>query len=276
MTNKLLSLAIYLITTGLGIAAFLYPFFAPGLQAQGALNTGRASEAPLMYTLLLGLCVLVLLFEVQSQSVDTKLIALLGILVAINSVLRFIEVAIPAPGGFSPIFFLIILVGYVFGARIGFLMGALTLLTSAIVTGGVGPWLPGQMFVAGWVGMSAPIMRAPIRLLKTKPAEVILLAVFGALWGFFYGVLINLWSWPFMAGPANQFWSPGVGLAAALQRYGLYYLVTSLIWDAGRAIGNLFLIGLAGAATLRVLRRFQQRFSFSYTPAVIPSPEAQP
>jgi energy-coupling factor transport system substrate-specific component len=32
----------------------------------------------------------------------------LGVLVALNAVLRFIEVAIPGPGGFTPIFFLIL------------------------------------------------------------------------------------------------------------------------------------------------------------------------
>ena len=40
-------------------------------------------------------------------------------------------------------------------------MGALTLFTSAIITGGVGPWLPGQMFVAGWVGMSVRLLARP-------------------------------------------------------------------------------------------------------------------
>jgi energy-coupling factor transport system substrate-specific component len=59
------------------------------------------------------------------------------------------------PGGFSPIFAPIIIAGYVFGGRFGFLMGTFTLLASALVTGGVGPWLPYQMFTAGWAGLSA-------------------------------------------------------------------------------------------------------------------------
>jgi energy-coupling factor transport system substrate-specific component len=269
MINKLLSIALYMIATGVGMASFLYPFFTTSLEQQQPLSQVRAGETPLMYSLLLGICVLVLLFEVQSQAVDTKLIAMLGMLVAINSVLRFIEVAIPGPGGFSPIFFLIILVGYVYGARLGFVMGALTLFASAIITGGVGPWLPSQMFTAGWVGMSAPVVRWPVRVLgaKGRLPEVILLALFGAGWGFLYGAVMNLWSWPFIAGPADQNWAAGIGLVEALQRYGLYYLVTSLIWDASRAFGNFFLIMVAGSATLRALRRFEQRFSFSYQPS---------
>jgi energy-coupling factor transport system substrate-specific component len=46
-------------------------------------------------------------------------------------------------------------------------------------------------------------------------------------------------------------------------RYGLFYLTTSLWWDAGRAVGNLLLLLLLGAPVLRLLRRFQQRFQFS-------------
>ncbi len=274
MTNRLLSYSIFLTATGMGLASFLYPFFIPVLNQQGAPIHARAGEAPLMYTVLLGLCLLVILFEVQSQTVDAKLIALLGMLIAINSLLRFIEVAIPAPGGFSPIFFLIILVGYVFGARMGFVMGALTLFTSAIVTGGVGPWLPSQMFTAGWVGMSAPLVRWMVQLLHAERTriEIIFLAVFGALWGLLYGAMMNLWSWPYIAGPSDQYWTAGTGMLETLRRYGAYYLITSLTWDASRAFGNLVLIWFAGAPTLFALRRFRQRFSFSISPSKDPKP----
>src|SRR4030043_15203 len=123
---------------------------------------------------LLSLCLLVLLFEVQGQGSarpTAMVIALLGVLVAINSALRFIETAVPGPGGFTPIFFLIILVGYVFGGRVGFLMGALPLLVSALVTGGVGPWLPAQMFTAGWVGLSTPFLLPVVKALNAKQAK---------------------------------------------------------------------------------------------------------
>src|SRR5512136_3132341 len=163
MKSRLFSLAIYLTATISGIMVLLYPFFLPAVQQQEGFGAMRTGEMPFMMTFLLGLCLVVLLFEAQGQMVNTKLIALLGILVAINSALRFIETAIPGPGGFTPIFFLIILVGYVFGGRVGFLMGALTLLVSGLVTGGVGPWLPAQMFTAGWVGMSTPLLRPLIR-----------------------------------------------------------------------------------------------------------------
>ena len=93
--------------------------------------------------------------ETQSSVLDNKMIAFLGVLISINAGLRFLENAIPGPAGFSPTFFLIILVGYFFGSRIGFLMGAMTMFVSGLITGGIGPWLPGQMITAGWVGQTA-------------------------------------------------------------------------------------------------------------------------
>jgi energy-coupling factor transport system substrate-specific component len=277
--SHLISLAIYITATVSGFVLLLYPFF----QAEGAQKTGfgslRASQMPMMMILLLGLCLLVLLFEAQGPMVNTKLLAVLGILVAINSALRFIETAIPGPGGFTPIFFLIILVGYLFGGRVGFLMGALTLLVSALITGGVGPWLPAQMFTAGWVGMSTPILLPLVKIFRGNQSgfrssslnpEIILLACYGLIWGFLYGAIMNLWQWPFIVGPQNQAFVAGSGWLTMLQHYLAFYFVTSLIWDAIAALGNVILILALGAPALRALRRFQQRFEFSYRlPAVV-------
>jgi len=275
MKSRLFSLVIYLAATLSGMMVLLYPFFLPVISMRPGYGPFRAGETPAMMTLLLGLCLVVLIIEAQGKLLNTKLIALLGVLVAINSALRFIETAIPGPGGFTPIFFLIILVGYVFGGRIGFLMGALTMFVSALVTGGVGPWLPGQMFTAGWVGMSAILLKLLIQPLmlsiKQKKAtginpETLALGIFGLLWGFLYGAIMNLWQWPFIMGVQRQSWSVGLGFAETIRHYLAYYLVTSMIWDTIAAIGNLFLILVFGAATLKALRRFKKRFVFNYIP----------
>lgn len=274
MIQRLLSGAIYALSTAIGIAAFLAPFFAPIVQ-QSAQPQAGAATAPLLLTALVGLCFLALLFEVQGSELSAKSVALLGILVALNSVLRFAEVAVPGPGGFSPIFMLIILTGYVFGGQFGFLMGTMTLLVSGVITGGVGPWLPYQMFAAGWVGLSAPLLRLVIPLLggEGRPlhssgfrGELIALALFGALWGFAYGAVMNLWFWPYAGGPAQQYWTPGTGLAETLRRYLAFYVLTSLVWDAFGAAGNVLLILAFGAPIVRALRRFRDRLGFVYQP----------
>jgi energy-coupling factor transport system substrate-specific component len=260
----LLSWAIYSLTAGTGLLALLHPFVAAAIRpAAGAVNT------PLLMTVLVALCFLALLFEVQGQAVSAKIIALLGVLVAINSVLRFVEVSIPGPGGFTPIFFLIVLTGYVYGARLGFLMGALTLLVSALITGGIGPWLPGQMFTAGWMGLLAPLAWLLLRLVRGQPGsrtELVLLAIFAGVGGLFFGIVINLWFWPYMTGPADQYWQAGVGFAETVRRYAVYYLATSLLWDVFAVAGNVLLMMVFGGATLAALRRFQQRFAFEYRP----------
>jgi energy-coupling factor transport system substrate-specific component len=273
----------------MGLIALGYPFIWPNLPIAGA-SQGYTNTAPVLLTILMGLCLVAVLLEVQSDAVNTKFIALLGVLVAINAVLRFAEVAIPGPGGFSPIFFLIILTGYVYGGRFGFLMGALTLLISALITGGVGPWLPYQMLTAGWVGLSVPICRWLIRGLQLvgqtvslspqspgsqlvgqtvslspkSPFEIIILAIWGAGWGLLYGVIMNLASWPFISGLQAQTLGAEGSALAILKRYATFYIATSLVWDLARAIGNTAMILAFGAPTLRTLRRFRRRFTFVY------------
>lgn len=258
-SRRLSSYVIYALGAAIGVLAFAYPFFN---SASSPLAQGQ--DVLLATTGLVGLSLLALLVELQGQALSAKMVAMLGVLVAIASTLRFIEIAIPLPGGFSPIFAPIILSGYVFGSRFGFLMGAFSLLVSALVTGGVGPWLPYQMFAAGWAGLAAGWLAGAMRRLpKLTPAlDVIALSAFGFAWGVLYGLIINLYFWPYASGPIGQSWTPGTGLGEAVRRYAAFYLATSLAWDMARAIGNAGLLLLLGAPVVRALTRFQRRFYF--------------
>lgn len=282
--GKLLSVAIYVLASLIGLVAFLYPFFTLSAQTSAAATQQMAhgADSPLVLALLIALCLAALAVEAQGQVMSAKVIALLGILVAINSALRFAEAIVRGPGGFSPVFMLIILCGFVFGPRFGFMMGILSLLVSAIITGGIGPWLPYQMFTAGWMGMSSGWLGNAIEAHKPagktkKPHEkagrfsaftMITLCVFGALWGFTYGAIMNLWFWPYQAGDPAQSWQAGMGLIQGLQRYLAFYLATSFIWDMFAAIGNIVLISLFGPPTLRALQRFRNRFMFTFEPTI--------
>ncbi len=177
---------------------------------------------------------------------------------------------LPLPGRISPlrvlsclpIFLLIMLVGAVFGSSMGFQMGALTLLFSAFLTGGIGPWLPFQMLVAGWVGLTAGWLPR-----SSSPRwRVAILAAFGAVWGLVFGVLMNLWFWPFSAPGADAesslYWVPESGALDRLERYARFYLVTSLGFDLFRAAGNVVLVLLLGGPILRLLERYRQRLSW--------------
>ena len=284
--RKLISGAIYLLSGAVGVLAFIYPFFAPaGAVPQQAM--AHSQDAPLLTAALVGLSVVALLVELQGRSLSAKTVAMLGVLVAVTSVLRFLEVVFPMPGGFSPIFAPIIIAGYVFGGRFGFLMGTFTLLASGLITGGVGPWLPYQMFTAGWAGLTAgwlgraskwanrrmgdPRLTSSVSRFAPNAAtlssharhlDVLVLCIFGFIWGLLYGAIINVYFWPFAAGSVEQTWAPGIGLGETLARYGAFYAVTSLTWDLARAVGNVALILLLGRPMIKALERFRRRFDF--------------
>ncbi len=261
--RRLLTFGIYALAILIGLAAFIYPFFISATALPANMGASRTVESPLLTLLLLVLCLLVLLLEIQGQAVNAKIIAALGVLIATASILRFIETAVPGPGGFSPIFAPIILAGYVFGPRFGFLMGSLTVLVSGLVTGGIGPWLPYQMFAAGWVGLTSGWLPHP----REQRVELAMLISFGFLWGLLYGVITNLFFWPFMLGDPAASWQTGLGLQEGMRRYVVFYIVSSFVWDLARAFGNAILIWALGLPTVRALRRFKDRFQFEVQPA---------
>ena len=261
--GQILSTLILLLTSGLGLWAFLFPFFLPPSARETSLTVIRGQahteDAPLIFILLLGLCLVVIVASLETNRLDARALAVLGVLAGINATLRLI----PGPGGFSAMFVLPILCGYVFGPTFGFLLGAQSMLVSGIITSGVGPWLPFQMFGLGWVGLLAGWLSP---LLVRPRWAVLMLAGWGLLSGFLYGLIMNLWFWPYLLAPsgaAPDAWEPGQSLLATISRFGIFYLTTSLWWDVGRAVGNVLLILLLGLPVLRLLKRFKDRFQFS-------------
>jgi len=147
------------------------------------------------------------------------------------------------------------------GPSFGFAAGALTLLLSAVITAGLGPWLPYQMLAAGWVGMGAGYLGRSTRG-STSRGSIGILCLYGLVAGFGYGLLLDLWEWPLLvaSGSSPVSWVPGIGLAGLLARFGGFYLATSLVYDSFRAAGNLMLILVLGPAVIRALDRFRRRF----------------
>jgi len=238
-----------------GLAFCLYPFWAPG---QVALSESRLTLIALSGAI--GLVLIGLLAEAQS-GLTAATVAMVGTLVGLNTVLRLIDNLIPLPGGFTPVFLLTMLVGHGFGARLGFLMGALTMLVSGPLTaGGIGPWTPYQMLAAGWVGMGAA-------WLPRGRAALPSLAVYGALWGLLYGALTNLSFWPYAILAPDLAWRADLGLLSTALRYGRFYLVTSLAWDAMAAVGNLLLVAALGPSLLKAFDRFRRRTHVIWEPA---------
>lgn len=254
------SSTVLVVASLIGMGCFLYPFILPIGDRVTDEDQAHASMAPLLFAGVTGVClVAVLVTMTGDQRVSSsRSVALLGVLVAIDATLRFV----PSILGASAIFLLIILVGVVFGSAMGFQMGVLTLLFSALITGGLGPWLPFQMLGAGWVGLTAGWLpkRGSMRV------RLVVIAGFGAFWGFAFGALMNLWFWPFSApgvgAEAGLYWSPELGVAETVERYVRFYTVTSLGFDVARAVGNIVLVLVFGGPILRLLERYKSRFSW--------------
>ncbi len=242
---------VYTLMTLVGAAAFLYPFWLPGTALP---NNAHSGDAPLVAALVGALVIGAVILEVRRGTMNGATIALLGVLSACAGLLRLLHL----PGGGNGIYFLVILAGVAFGPRFGLLLGLCAMGLSAIVTGGIGPWLPFQMLALGWMGGSAGLLGRVTALLGPRQ-EIGALALFGWCWGFVYGAIMNLWFWPFVRDGGPLSWRPGMGVGETLHHYWSFYVATSLGWDAAAALTNAVLIVITGVALLRALRRFAHR-----------------
>jgi energy-coupling factor transport system substrate-specific component len=227
--------------SALGIALFLWPLF----------GGTPPSYIPALAVAIAAVAVLAIL-ELGARHLDSRGLALIAALAALDAGLRLALVT--GIGGFSPVFFLILCAGFVFGPTFGFLTGALTLMVSALATGGIGPWLPYQVFAAGWVGAAAGLAMG---------RRLWVLAVIGAVTGLAFGALMDVWDWStFYRGAGGFGWVPGLSSMDALQRFGRFYLVTSLAYDSFRSVGNVLMIWLLGPPVIAALERLRLRLTF--------------
>ena len=233
-----------------GVLAFAWPFFV----SKGS-TLGASSVAPVIFGALLLLVLGVVLAQLSEGGLDAKALALLGVLSALGAAFRPFGAG---TAGVETIFFLLVVAGRALGPGFGFSLGCTTLFASALITGGVGPWMPYQMFACAWVGLGAGLLpKAGGR------REIGMLMVYGAVSAFAYGFLLNLSFWPFtLGGETRLSFVPGAPVIENLHRYLLFDATTSLGWDTGRAITNALLIALAGGAVLGALRRAARRASF--------------
>ena len=246
------------VVSAIGLLAFCWPLFVqPGSQLAGR------SDAPWLFVVLLPLLLAVVLAEVADGGMDAKSVAVLGVLAAVGAALRPLGGGV---AGFEPVFFLLVLAGRALGRGFGLVLGSVTLFASALITAGVGPWLPFQMLAAGWVGFLAGCLPR-----ATGRREVALLTAYGAVAGLAYGALMNLWLWPFTTGLESSIsYVAGAPLTENLARFIAFTLVTSLGFDIPRAVTTAALVAVAARPVLLALRRAARRAEFGAVPAFAP------
>ncbi|GAA5025866.1 ATP-binding cassette domain-containing protein [Microbacterium fluvii] len=224
--------------------AFLWPLVAIAVpaQAHAAVPYIALALAPVAVVLVLAL------LDGSVRSAHT--LALLAVLAAIGAAIRIVGTGV---GGVEALFVLLILAGRAYGPRFGLLVGAASILLSAVVWGGVGPWLPFQMFACGWIGAGAGLLPRRVR----GWAEIGMLCAYGVVGSYAFGLIMNMWFWPFAVGADTSIsYVPGGSVGENLANFLVYSLVTStLTWDTLRAVTTVIGLIVVGRPVLAALRR---------------------
>ena len=234
------------------IAGFVWPFFYSGQDLP---------RTQLFFWIAIFAAIVLVIFEISSAGLDAKSVALLGVLAALIAALRPLGAGAV---GIEPMWFVLILSARVFGASFGFLLGIISMFASALLTGGLGPWLGYQMFAAAWIGMAAGLL--PKRV--AGKSEIVLLLAFGALAAGAFGILMDLQFWPWALGSNTQLsYIPGGSIGENMGRFITFHFASAMAWDIPRAIFTCVLIAFTGPSVLSALRRTYTRAAFS-TPVV--------
>lgn len=235
-------------TSLIALAGFIWPFFYVG-------------NLHWIFVAAIAASAFLLISEVGIGSIDAKSIALLGVMSAFITLLRPLGAG---AAGLEPIWFALIIAARVFGPSWGFLLGITSMTTSALLTGGVGPWLAYQVFAAGWIGLLAGSLPQKFAGKLIRGAtEKFLLIIVGIFAAFAFGILMDLQFWPWVLGSNTQLsYIPGGALSENVSRFITFHFASSMAWDIPRAILTSTLIAVTATPFLSALRRTYFKAAF--------------
>lgn len=230
----------------LGFLAFAWPFVVGDRFGDGS------RFVPYAWALVLPALLLVSAHVLLQRDRDIRVVTLMATLIALGAAVRPLGAGV---AGLEPVWAVILLAGRALGARAGFLIGSLTMLTSAVITGGVGPWLPYQMMVGAWTGALPAILPT-----ARGRREIVFMTVIGACSGILTGALLNLWFWPLAIGLTSDIsFVPDAGTIVNLAHWLRYGVLTSFGFDLPRAVLTAALLALSTPTLLPILRRATRR-----------------
>ena len=187
------------------------------------------------------LSMLLLLIRFEKRKAEPRELVLLAVLAAIAAVGRVPFASIPSV---QPTTFVIMMSGLVFGAESGFIIGAVAALASNMILG-QGPWTPWQMAAWGLVGFSAGLLKNS-RLMNWTWGRV----VFGIVWGFLFGWIMNIWGYFSFTQGGNLFELKSI----------FTYFAASALFDTMHAASNVFFLVLFGKPWMKILTRFKRKY----------------
>ena len=247
MTQLLRTRAVVIVASVLGLLAFSWPFIA----AHYSLPHSVVGTTAVIVAIV---ALAAILLSSGAALGDSRMLALVGVLAALATAARLLSVG---AGGVEFIFVIVIIAGYVLGPRGGFLVGSLAMVVSSLVWGGVGPWTVFQMLTVGWVGAGAGLLPRRLSVASRPRLEIGVLAAYGVVASYGFGLMMNLWFWPISIGSGTSLsLVDGESIGANLGRFVLYSLTTStLTWDSVRVITTVVTLVLIGGAVLKAFRR---------------------
>jgi energy-coupling factor transport system substrate-specific component len=245
---KILRRALIAILVPSSILGFLWPFFVH--------SSDLAHKASWFFVATTTISVLLIVALVANDDLGSKNVAFLGILSALIAALRPLGIGAI---GIEPMWFALILAARAMGPTFGFLLGALSMLLSALLTGGIGPWLGYQVFAAALIGFGVGVIPSRIR----GRLEILLLAIYGAIAAEIFGIAMDLQFWPWSLGAGTELsYRAGAPLSENFSHFFSYHFLSALAWDIPRAAITVVLILLAGKSALNALRRARHRAAF--------------
>lgn len=229
-------------------AGFLWPFFYGGKSLP---------RTQIFFWIAVTISFVLVIIQISNSRLDAKSVALLGVLSALIAAVRPLGAGAV---GIEPMWFILILSARVFGPSFGFLLGLISMFVSALLTGGLGPWLGYQIFAAAWIGMAAGLI--PFKKLRGK-GEIAVLMIFGIIASEVFGILMDLQFWPWALGGDTQLSYVIKGAVSEnINRFIIFHFATSMAWDIPRAIFTALLLAFSGTAVLSALRRTHTRAAF--------------
>ncbi|CAN2203956.1 ECF transporter, substrate-specific component [Candidatus Nanopelagicaceae bacterium] len=236
---------LFLVST-VSLLGFLWPFFV----------TSDSSAPQWIFLACTPIALFLFFAKVSNGDLDAKSVALLALLSALIAAVRPLGTGAV---GIEPMWFILILSARVFGPAFGFLLGALSMVLSAFITGGIGPWLAYQSFAAAWIGLGVALIPRSLRGRR----ELVALIIYGILAAQFFGTAMDLQFWPWYLGVDSQLsYIPGGAFAENIDRFFTYHFLSALAWDIPRAIFTSVLLAVAGKPVLGALRRAHTRARF--------------
>jgi energy-coupling factor transport system substrate-specific component len=241
------TVGVLLVASLFSAAGFLWPFLYVG---------NNLPQTQLFFWCAVAISFALVVVQISSQQLDAKSVALLGVLSALIAALRPLGAGAV---GIEPMWFILILSARVFGASFGFLLGMISMFVSALLTGGIGPWLGYQVFAAAWIGLLAGALPKSLR----GGRELMMLIIYAIFASAAFGILMDLQFWPWALGSSTQLsYLPNGDISENVSRFITFHFATSMAWDIPRAIFTSALIAFAGKAVLSALRRTRTRAAF--------------